>query len=149
MSDNHRRYCGIRDALVQLSPHLKGHAAKHRLSLAAIICGIVGSKHSQLPAIASKAPSRAKRQSRIMGYARWLHNQQVTVEQYFLPFGNGLLESLPEGPLVLVMDGSQVGRGCMALVVSVLHQRRALPLAWLVVKANKGHLSQELHLQRL
>ena len=50
---------------------------------------------------------------------------------------------------MLVIDASQLGRACMALVVSVLHQRRALPLAWLVVKANKGHLSQELPLQLL
>ena len=149
MSDNHRRYCAIRDALVQLSPHLKGHALRHRLTLAALICGIVGSKHSHLPAIASKAPSKAKRQSRIMRYARWLKNKQITPEHYFVPFLNGLLASLPEGPLVLVMDGSQIGRGCMALVVSVLHQTRALPLAWLVVKGKKGHLSQALHLQLL
>lgn len=149
MSDNHRRYCAIRDALAQLCPHAKGHAARHLRTLAALICGIVGSRHSQLPAIASKAPSRAKRQSRIMRYSRFLQNKHVTVEQYYLPFLKGLRLSLPPGPVVLVMDGSQVGRGCMALVVSVLHQGRALPLAWLVVKGKKGHLSQALHVQLL
>ena len=33
----------------------------------------------------------------------------------------------------------------MALVVSVVHEKRALPLCWLVVKGKKGHLPQELH----
>ncbi len=59
------------------------------------------------------------------------------------------MESLPPEPLVLVMDGSQVGRGCMALMVSVLYQKRALPLCWRVVQAKKGHFPQEQHRQLL
>lgn len=46
---------------------------------------------------------------------------------------------------MLVIDGSQIGKQCRALVVSVLHEKRALPLAWLVVKGKKGHLPQDLH----
>ncbi len=52
----------------------------------------------------------------------------------------------------MVMDGSQIGRGCMSLMLSVLFQKgnlkRALPLCWLVVSAKKGHFTQERH-QRL
>jgi hypothetical protein len=59
----------------------------------------------------------------------------VTVELYYLPYVKALLKSLPEGPLVLVIDASQVGRNSMALVVSVLYHKRALPLCWLVVAA--------------
>jgi hypothetical protein len=42
--------------------------------------------------------------------------------------------------LVLAIDGSDIGRGCVTLMVSVIYQRRALPLVWVVVKGKKGHL---------
>jgi len=45
------------------------------------------------------------------------------------------------------MDGSQAGRGCMVLVIGVLYQKRALPIAWLVDKGKKGHVSAERHIQ--
>jgi hypothetical protein len=71
MSDNHRRYCAIKDALTRLCPHAKGSVARHLSTLPALICGIVGSHQSRLPAIASKAPGEAaKRQSRITRYER-------------------------------------------------------------------------------
>lgn len=47
------------------------------------------------------------------------------------------------------MDGSTVGQGCMALMLSVVYHGRALPLGWLVVKAKKGHLSEQTHLDLL
>src|SRR4051812_29190151 len=119
MSDNHRRYCAIKKALLQLCPHAKGRATGHLLTLTALICGIVGSQQCQLPAIASKAPGKSKRQSRVTRYERWLKNKTITIQQYYLPYVQVLLASLPEGPLVLVIDASQVGRHCMALVVSV------------------------------
>ena len=145
MSDTHRRYCAIHDALKQLMPQAKGHLAQHLVTLAALICGIVGSKSTQLPAVATKIPGPAKRLSRITTLERWLKHKSVTVETFYLPFVHALLASLPSGLLVLVMDGSQVGRGCMALVVSVIYKKRALPLCWLVVKGKKGHLPQDRH----
>ena len=145
MSDNHRRYCAIKSALTQLCPHVKGNKARHLLTLTALICGIVGSLKTQLPAIASKVPGKAKRQSRITRYERWIKNKAITTKQYYLPYVEALLASLPTGPLILIIDGSQVGRNCMALVVSVLFQKRALPLCWLVVSGKKGHLLESLH----
>ena len=147
MSDNHRRYCAIKNALTQLCPQAKGRATQHLATLTALICGIVGSGMAQLPAIASKTPGGTKRQSRITRYERFIKNKRVTVEQYYLPYIQALLASLPEGPLVLVIDGSAVGRSCMALVISVLHQKRALPLCWLLVQGQKGHLPQSLHIE--
>ena len=138
MSDNHRRYFAIKKALWRMMPQTRGHAARHLTPLTAMICGIVGSKKTQLPAIASKIPGPAKRQSRITTFERWLKNETVTRDRYSLPCIKELLQSLPAGPLVLVIDDSQMGRGCMALVISVLHQNRALPLGWLVVRGKKG-----------
>jgi hypothetical protein len=47
--------------------------------------------------------------------------------------------------LVLVMDGSGVGRGCAALMLHVISKGRALPLAWRVRQGPKGHCPEALH----
>ena len=44
------------------------------------------------------------------------------------------------------MDGSVVGRGCVALMIHVLYKGRALPLAWRVRQGPKGHFPEELHI---
>ena len=43
------------------------------------------------------------------------------------------------------MDGSAVGRGGLALLVSVVYHGRALPLGWVVVAAPKGHFPEDTH----
>jgi hypothetical protein len=73
----------------------------------------------------------------------------LDVEAVYMPFARQILEALAHLPLVLVMDGSQVGRGCMVVMVGVLYQKRALPIAWLVYKGKKGHTSAERHIQAL
>ena len=58
MSDNLRRYRAIRNALMQAYPaQPTGNLARHLHTLAALISGIVGSKSTQLPHIAAKAPN--------------------------------------------------------------------------------------------
>ncbi len=70
MSDNLRRYRAIRQALTQWYPgEPKGNMARHLKTLAGFISGIVGSKRSQLPRIA-------------------------TEEMYFLPYAAMLLNHL-------------------------------------------------------
>ncbi len=146
MSDNLERDCAIHTALKQLCPkEPKGNHARHLQTLAHLVSGIVGSKRSSLPAIASKVPSNSTRESRIKRYSRWLMNEHISTEMYFLPYLQVLLASLPPGPLVLVIDGSPIGRTCQALVISVLYKKRALPLAWSVVRGKKGHLSEQMH----
>jgi hypothetical protein len=44
------------------------------------------------------------------------------------------------------MDGSGVGRGCCALMMHVISQGRALPLAWRVRQCPKGHCPEDLHI---
>jgi hypothetical protein len=147
MSDTHRRYRAIKRALLQTLPARRNsHHEKHLNTLAALICGIVGAQHTHLPKIASKAPSLgAKPPSRIKRFSRWVENGTITYETYFLPFAQAVLASLAHQPVVLVMDESVVGRGCVTLMLSVVYGRRALPLAWIVVKGAKGHFPQTSH----
>lgn len=146
MSDNLVRYCAIHDALKQLAPkQMSGNQVRHLRTLAALISGIVGSGRVNLPAVASHVPDGKQRESRLKRFERFLRNERVTEETFFIPFAQALLASLPPGPLVLVMDASDLGRGCLALVISVVFKKRALPIGWLVVKGSKGHLPEQAH----
>ncbi len=148
MSDSLRRYRAIHDTLLQLYPTARtARQTRHLITLAALISGIVGSRQTQLPAIASKLPDQTQRESRVKRFRRWLTNASVTPDVYFLPFATALLQSLAHRPLVLVIDGSTVGRGCVALVVSLVYQGRALPIAWLVVTGRKGHFAEDTHIR--
>src|ERR1044072_6945815 len=147
MSDNLRRYRAIRHALVQCYPtSSQGNFARHLNTLAALISGIVGSKSTQLPHIATKVPDGTKPESRVKRFARWCDNAHILEEMYFLPYADVLLRHLALQRVVLVMDGSGVGRGCSALMIHVIYKGRALPLAWRVRQAPKGHFPEELHI---
>src|SRR5262245_59998974 len=129
------------DVLNQL--HL-GNFARHLNTLAALISGIVGSKSTQLPHIATKVPDGTKPESRVKRFARWCDNAHILEEVYFLPYVEVLLRHLALATVVLVMDGSGVGRGCTALMLHVVSKGRALPLAWRVRQAPPGHFPEEL-----
>jgi len=147
MSDNLRQYRAIRDALRQAYPGaLQGQGARHLTTLAALISGIVASKSTQLPKVAAKVPNGTKPESRVKRFARWLDNERILEEVYFLPYAEFLLAHLALETLVLVMDGSVVGCGCAALMLHVIYKGRALPLAWRVRHGPKGHFPEELHI---
>jgi hypothetical protein len=150
MSDNLRRYRAIKQALKQLYPkEPKGNLARHLNTLAGLISGIVGSKSTNLPHIASKVPDSTEPESRVKRFSRWIDSEHIEFATYFMPFAEALLSSLANQTLVLVMDGSEVGRGCLTLMVSVVYKRRALPIAWVVVKGNKGHFPVDTHVALL
>jgi hypothetical protein len=148
MSDNLRRYRDIRDALKQCYPgEPRGQMARHLNTLAALISGMVGSQSSQLPHIATKVPDGTKPESRIKRFTRWLKNEGIEEEVYFLPYADILLTHLALKTVVLVMDGSGVGDGCSALMIHVIYKGRVLPLAWRVRGCPKGHFPQSLHIE--
>ena len=147
MSDNLRQYRAIRAALIQGYPgEPTGRLVRHLTTLAAFISGIVASKSTQLPHIATKVPDGTKPESRVKRLTRWLDNEHILEEMYFLPYAEILLAHVALETLVLVMDGSVVGRGCVALMIHVLYKGRALPLAWRVRQGPKGHFPEELHI---
>ncbi len=144
MSDNHKRYRSIRTALSQMFlGEPKGCLAKQLNVLASLISGIVGSRSANYPKIARKVPDRRKIESRVKGYSRYINAIDPTQEIYLMPFAAALLANLSDQTLVLIMDGSDVGRNCVALMLSVRYRGRALPLGWLVISGKKGHFSEE------
>lgn len=150
MGDNLIRYRAIKAKLYQLHGRAPvGRLAQRLNVLAMFINGIVASGSTHLRQVAKKTPLDAKVTSREKQLARWYQNENVTYESHMLPFVTELLAGLGTKTLVLVVDGSEVGHECLVLMVSVLFQRRALPLMWKVVNGKKGHFPGELHVKLL
>ena len=146
MSDNLRRYRAIRDALAQCYPtSLPRELCRHLNTLAALISGIVGSKSSQLPTLPRRSPMAPNPRAA----SNALPDGSTTITSWrrcTFPYADVLLRHLALQTVVLVMDGSSVGRGCTALMLHVVYKGRALPLAWRVRQAPKGHFPEDLHI---
>lgn len=150
MSDNLRRYRAIKEGLRQLYPgQPTGRMAQSLNVLAMFVNGIVASKSTHLREVAKKTPTGAKVTSREKQLSRWCQNQAVTYAKYMLPFVQDLLAGLAGQTLVLAIDGSEVGRNCVTLMVSLIYQKRAIPLLWVVRSGNKGHFPAQMHIDLL
>lgn len=85
-SDNLRRYHAIRDAFTQGYPgQPTGRVARHVTTLAALISGMVGSKSTQLPSVATPIPDGTTPESRVKRLTRWLANARLVEEVSFVP----------------------------------------------------------------
>jgi hypothetical protein len=85
-------------------------------------------------------------ESRVKRFSRWFDNDSIREEVYCLPYAEVLLRHVALQTVVLVMDGSGVGRGCCALMRHVISKGRALPLTWRVRQCPKGHCPEDLHI---
>ncbi len=150
MCDNLKRYFAIKKALKQFYPgQPQGNLARHLDTLASMVSGIVASRSTSFSRIAANVPLPAKPNSRIRRVERWVDNKRIDHKTYYLPYLRLVLESLVDGPLVLVMDGSLAGRNCVLLSLNLVYKKRAIPLCGLVVKGKKGHLPVEVHQELL
>ena len=92
MSDSRRVHRAIKTKLKQLYPEKpQGNLARHLETLAFLVSGIVLSKNCQLPKIASKGPGDVHPDSREKQLSRWVQNENITFDLYFLPFVQPLL----------------------------------------------------------
>ena len=147
MRHTYRRHRAIKQGLMQFfQPRPTGQRERHLNTLIAMICGLVGGQRAHLSTIADHAPSGGANQERVMmRFRRWLKHDANTLGVWFLPVAEALLANLAPQSLVLVLDGSIVGRGCVALMLSVVYHGRALLVAWVVVQGKKGHFPQATH----
>jgi len=134
MTDRYRVYTKVKTILKQM---MKPVHPGQVVTLAMIISGIVMSRNAQLSAMGTEIQSAAEEKSIERRMRSWVKGE-IDVEAVYMPFARQILAALSHKPLVLVMDGSQAGRGCMVLMVGVLYQKRALPIAWLVYKGRKA-----------
>jgi hypothetical protein len=146
MTDRYRVYTKV---LGTLKSKLRMHRQGHVVTLAMMITGIVMSRKAQLAVMSGEVPTAAKEKSIQMRMRRWVKHEKIEVEVTYMPFGGQILEALASAPLLLAMDGSTVGRGCMVLMVGVVYRKRALPLAWVVYPSKKGHAPATVHVEVL
>ena len=146
MTDRYKVYTKVLRTLKQMD---KLHHPGHVVTLAMMVTGIVLSKKAQLSEMSSEIPSAAKDKSLEMRLRRFVKHERIDEEMIYQPFAVQILQALAHRPLVLMMDASQVGRGCMVLMVGVVYRKRALPLAWLVYSGKKGHTTAERHIEVL
>jgi hypothetical protein len=146
MTDRYTVYIKVLKALKQM---LQMEDRRHMVTLAMMVAGIVTGRNAQLSAMSSEILTAAKEKSIEMRLRRWVKHSEIDGEVVYMPFALQVLEALTSLGLVLVMDGSQAGRGCMVLMVGVLYKKRALPIAWIVYKGKKGHTTAQRHIQAL
>jgi hypothetical protein len=81
----------------------------------------------------------ASREKRL---SRRLNNAADHFEAYVVPVAGALLMSLAQQPLTLVVDGTAVGRGCVALYVGVVYRKKLLPIGLDGRSSEKGTLAR-------
>lgn len=149
MSNSRRRYRAILTKLVQLQGYPSGRTMQRIQVLGGFISGIVGSRSTHSREVAKHAGLGAKVDSREKRLSRWYQNENVCHELDYLPYIQEVLATLAGLALPIAIDGSEIGRGCMVLMVSLIYNNRAIPLMWTVFQRPKGHASAEEHIQLL
>ena len=146
MTDRYKVYTKVLKSIKEV---VKDQHPGHTITLAMMITGIVLSKKAQLSEMSSEIPSEAKDKSIEMRLRRWVKHDRIDEDLIYLPFAQEVLNVLANQELTLVMDWSQVGRGCMVLMVGIVYKKRTLPIAWLVYEGKKGHTTADRHIEVL
>lgn len=143
MTDKKRVYTKVRQTLKKMMPTIPQN---QMVTTAMMVTGIVLGRKAQLSAMSLEVPHPVKPASLEKRFQRFVKNERIEREVCYLPFAELILNHLADKPLLLAIDGSAVGRGCMALVVGVIYQQRAIPLVWIVYKGKKGHTTSDRHI---
>ena len=115
-----------------------------------LIYVIVLSGHSSLQKIGANLPGSIDLESRVKKAKRWLDSKYSDYQTWYLPHIQSLLAGLArKGYLIFVIDGSEIGKDCMALMISVVWKKRALPICWIVKQRKKGHFPASIHVELL
>ena len=148
MSDALRLYQAISKLINDMLPDM---LEANRITLAQMVTGILRGQNVQFRKIAQKIWYRHKKSSLADKFRRFVRNKNIKVAVEYLPFAKLILSALStcQKQLVLAIDGTKIGGGCICLMVSIHYKSRALPLCWLVYKGKKGHSSMETQLKLL
>lgn len=116
-----------------------------------LIVGVFLSRSVQLQRVALKIPGLAKETSLTRRLSRFLSNPALNAHQIYAPVARAWLQHLAarQPCLTLIIDGTRVGFGYHLLLVAVAYRRRALPVAWLWIRAKTGHSPLEAQLRLL
>lgn len=112
------------------------------------------SKSSHLSHISKGLPQNIKAASRETHAKRFLENNHTDFKVHYLPFLRSFIlktlqNKVKDGKKLdinLVIDGSVMNSQHIALMVSMVVGKRAIPICWVVKKGKKGHFDTQMHL---
>jgi hypothetical protein len=143
----------IEKALISLQPQgIKGHAIKRIMTLTALVKGMIEKQSCHLNALGSGIENDINEASREAAAKRFVENKYTDYKLHYLPYLSQVLvtiiaqASLEQG-LSFVIDGSQMGKNHVALMLSVVYKKRSIPLYRVIKKGKKGHFPTEMHLE--
>lgn len=144
-------YKDILDFLILVhGGHVEGNFLRRLQLLTSLIHGCVTNKNCTLEALSepNEDYGPTKKDSSLVQTKRWLSNKWVDFNLFYLPFAQYLIEKASKrGELLFVVDGSQVGSSHTCLIVSIIVKGFSIPVAWVVKKGEKGHFSEDTHLE--
>lgn len=125
-----------------------GNHLRRLTTMVCMICSCMHTKSSSIEGLSSKKYGRSgESESRVKQSSRWLSSKWTDWAMFFAPFARQLLATMSsKGELLLVVDGSQTGANCCTLMLSVVCKGYAIPIVWLTKSGEKGHFSEEIHL---
>jgi hypothetical protein len=144
MSDSLRTYHAVEGRVCQTLPEAGAYLTTN---VSLMMTGLVRSRSVQQKDIAGEVPLRTQDRSFEQRQRRFLTNERVQVDALYAPFIRPFLQAC-QGPMIpIILDGSAAGYHCQMLMAAIGYQHRALPLAWLVRKGQKGRFPATDHLE--
>ena len=123
---------------------LVGECLSRIVNLSLMVMALVSSQDSHLSSLAEVIPSAATDLSIEQRLRRWLKNPAIEVRAWYAPFVQAALQLYASPMHYLVLDSTQYGPSCRALVVGLAYNGQVLPLGWRIVKGKKGHTDPAL-----
>jgi len=146
----------IQTRLVNLSEvRPEGNALKRLNTLSGLVSGMIRKGSSHLPDIGSGLPQNINADSKTVAAKRFVENKWTDYDLHFLPFLTAFIRGVLactgylEHGIILVIDGSQIGKDNAALMISLYWCGRGIPICWIVKNGGKGHFKVEDHIKVL
>lgn len=114
-----------------IEQHLPPLRKTRRQNLARLTAGLYRAEHVHLSAVADEIPGSAKQSSKTRRLRRFLANEEVDPDRWYLPVAKQLLRQAAEsGPIRLLIDTLELTGNRRLLVAALAYRRRALPIWW-------------------
>jgi hypothetical protein len=113
-------------------------------NLSLMVIGLLQSTDVHLSSLAEVIPLDITDLSIEQRVRRWLKNSRIDVQSWYKPFVLAGLQLYGGPEVYVVLDTSQFGPSCRALVVGLAYGGQVMPLGWRVVKGKKGHTDPQL-----
>jgi Transposase DDE domain len=148
-----KTYFEVEKSLKKLYPQeIQGYAKQRLNQLIVFVTSLLRESKSSMSGLGSSIPADIQAASREKQAKRFLEHKDTTYEIHYLPLLRVLFRQLlanvsDETGFRLVIDGTQVNKGYVGLMISLVVGKRAIPISWVIQVGQKGHFSTDSHLQ--